>query len=70
MPVSTQSLACQSTLPLLLGLRQNVTFAIDTSEGMYSILRQAKDLLIQTLAAKASLQDSLFNLIGYSHKVS
>nr|XP_023678579.1 uncharacterized protein C11orf16 homolog isoform X1 [Paramormyrops kingsleyae] len=70
MPVSAQSLACQSALPLLLGLRQNVTFAIDTSEGMYSVLRPAKDLLLQTLAAKATLRDSLFNLIGYSHKVT
>ncbi|XP_048828201.1 uncharacterized protein C11orf16 homolog [Brienomyrus brachyistius] len=70
MPVSAQSLSCHSALPLLMGLRQNVTFAIDTSEGMYSVLRAAKDLLVQTLAAKATLRDSLFNLIGYSHKVT
>lgn len=57
-------------LPLFLGLRyRNVSFVLDTSEDMSTALGSVKRLLIQTLLNKASLRDSLFNIIGFSYKV-
>ncbi|KAL2093059.1 hypothetical protein ACEWY4_010371 [Coilia grayii] len=60
-----------SIIPVLIGMRQrSTTFIVDTSEAMSAILGPVKDLLIQVLLAKASLRDSLFNIICYSYKVT
>ncbi|KAJ7998159.1 hypothetical protein DPEC_G00219700 [Dallia pectoralis] len=58
-------------LPLFLGPRnRNVSFVLDTSEAMSSALGSVKRLLIQTLLTKASLRDSLFNIVAFSYKVT
>ncbi|XP_071271605.1 uncharacterized protein C11orf16 homolog [Salvelinus alpinus] len=58
-------------LPLFLGQRyRNVSFVLDTSEAISTALGSVKRLLIQTLLNKASLRDSLFNIIGFSYKVT
>ncbi|XP_041966887.1 uncharacterized protein C11orf16 homolog [Alosa sapidissima] len=58
-------------IPVLMGSRQkNIAFIVDSSETMNAMLGPLKDLLIQTLLAKASLQDSLFNIISCSYKVT
>ncbi|XP_063053946.1 uncharacterized protein C11orf16 homolog [Engraulis encrasicolus] len=60
-----------SVIPMLMGMRQrSTTFIVDTSEGMSAMLGPVKNLLIQALLAKASLRDSLFNIISYSYKVT
>lgn len=57
-------------IPVLMGIRQkNIAFIVDTSEAMSAMLGALKELLIQTLLAKASLRDSLFNIISCSYKV-
>lgn len=57
-------------IPLFLGKRScNITFVLDTSENMRAVLGSVKRLLIQTLLTKASLRDSLFNILTYSGKV-
>ncbi|KAJ8344020.1 hypothetical protein SKAU_G00313490 [Synaphobranchus kaupii] len=57
--------------PLFLGTRdRNVTFIVDISEGMYPALGSVKQWLVQTLLTKASLRDSLFNILGFSYKVT
>lgn len=59
-----------SIIPVLMGIRQkNITFIVDTSEAMSPMLGPLKELLIQTLLAKASLRDSFFNIIACSYKV-
>ncbi|XP_043072861.1 uncharacterized protein C11orf16 homolog [Puntigrus tetrazona] len=58
----------QSVLPLLMGKGRNVTFVLDSSVGMNGFLGPVKNLIIQTLIAKASLRDSLFNIISFSYK--
>ncbi|XP_062404197.1 uncharacterized protein C11orf16 homolog [Sardina pilchardus] len=58
-------------IPVLMGIRQkNIAFIVDSSETMNAMLGSLKDLLIQTLLAKASLRDSLFNIISCSYKVT
>lgn len=47
----------------------SVTFVVDGSENMRAVLGSAKRLLIQTLLTKASLGDSLFNIMTFSGKV-
>ncbi|KAL4622859.1 hypothetical protein GN956_G19910 [Arapaima gigas] len=70
MPASPERLPPCNILPLFMGLNvRNVTFLLDTSEGMCSVLGLVKGLLIHTLVAKASLRNSLFNLLSFSHKV-
>ncbi|XP_042561943.1 uncharacterized protein C11orf16 homolog [Clupea harengus] len=60
-----------SFIPLLMGVTQkNITFIVDTSEAISAMLGAVKDLLIQTLLAKASLRDSLFNIVSCSYKVT
>ncbi|XP_035251304.1 uncharacterized protein C11orf16 homolog [Anguilla anguilla] len=57
--------------PLFLGTwDRNVTFIVDISEGMYPAIGSVKQWLVQTLLTKASLRDSLFNILGFSHKVT
>lgn len=57
--------------PLFLGTwDRNVTFIVDLSEAMYPALGSVKQWLVQTLLTKASLRDSLFNILGFSHKVT
>lgn len=68
---SRQTEASEAALiPLLLGKRGcNVTFVVDGSENMRAVLGSAKRLLIRTLLTKASLGDSLFNIMTFSGKV-
>lgn len=68
---SRQTAASEAALtPLLLGERRcNVTFVVDRSEGTGAALGSAKRLLIRTLLAKASLRDSLFNVMAFSGEV-
>lgn len=57
-------------IPLFLGKRsQNIAFVLDTSEAMSAVLGSVKRLLIQTLLTKASLRDSMFNIMTFSYKV-
>uniref|UniRef100_A0A3P8ZHV4 DUF4537 domain-containing protein n=1 Tax=Esox lucius TaxID=8010 RepID=A0A3P8ZHV4_ESOLU len=66
-PGETQS----SLITLFLGPRyRNVSFVLDTSEAMSSFLGPVKRLLIQALLTKASLRDSLFNIVVFSYKVT
>ncbi|KAI4901657.1 hypothetical protein NFI96_012840, partial [Prochilodus magdalenae] len=60
----------QSVIPLLMGKDRNVTLILETSEAMTAILGTVKNLIIQTLLAKASLRNSLFNIISFSYKVT
>ncbi|KAL7871179.1 hypothetical protein SRHO_G00086760 [Serrasalmus rhombeus] len=60
----------QSVVPVLMGKDRNVTLVVDTSEAMTAILGSVKNLIIQTLLAKASLRNSLFNIISFSYKVT
>lgn len=60
----------QSIIPVLLGKDRNVTYVLDTSEAMAADLGTLKNLIIQCLLTKASLRDSLFNIITFSYKVS
>ncbi|KAG7473727.1 hypothetical protein MATL_G00098940 [Megalops atlanticus] len=70
MPVLSQSPQPHTFFPLFVGTRdRNVTFVVDTSEGMYPVLGPVKHWLVQTLLTKASLRDSLFNIISFSCKV-
>ncbi|XP_040927283.1 uncharacterized protein C11orf16 homolog [Betta splendens] len=48
----------------------NVTFAVDTSDATRAVLGSVKRLLIQTLLTKASLGDSLFNMVTFSGQVN
>lgn len=68
---SRQMAASEAALiPLFLGERRcNVTFAVESSEMMRAVLGSVKRLLIQTLLTKASLRDSLFNIMTFSGKV-
>ncbi|XP_014876829.1 uncharacterized protein C11orf16 homolog [Poecilia latipinna] len=47
----------------------NVTYVLNVSERARAVLGSVKRLLIQTLLAKASLGDSLFNMVGFSNTV-
>ncbi|XP_056621817.1 uncharacterized protein C11orf16 homolog isoform X2 [Triplophysa dalaica] len=60
----------QSVLPLFMGKSRNTTFVLDTSNGMNAFMGPVKNLIIQTLTAKASLRDSLFNIISVSYKAT
>lgn len=53
-----------------MGKSRNTTFVLDTSNGMNAFMGPVKNLIIQTLTAKASLRDSLFNIISVSYKVA
>jgi len=54
-------------IPLFLGKAGcNITYVLDTSENMRAVLGSVKGLLIQTLLAKASFRDSLFNIMTFS----
>lgn len=53
----------------LLGKGRNVTYILDTSEAMAATLGTVKNLIIQSLLTKASLRNSLFNIITFSYKV-
>ncbi|XP_035809510.2 uncharacterized protein C11orf16 homolog [Amphiprion ocellaris] len=68
---SRPMLASEAALiPLFQGKwRCNITFVLDSSENMRAVLGSVKRLLIQTLLTKASLRDSLFNLMTFSSKV-
>ncbi|XP_047452953.1 uncharacterized protein C11orf16 homolog [Mugil cephalus] len=58
-------------VPLFQGRRAwNITFVLDSSENTRAVLGSVKRLLIQTLLTKASLRDSLFNIVTYSNKVN
>lgn len=59
-----------SVIPVLLGKDRNVTYILDTSEAMAAVLGTVKNLIIQSLLTKASLRDSLFNIITFSYKVT
>ncbi|XP_049430795.1 uncharacterized protein C11orf16 homolog [Epinephelus fuscoguttatus] len=69
---SRRTAACQAALlPVFVGkLRCNVTFVVESSEKMRAALGSVKRLLIQTLLMKASLRDSLFNILTFSEKVT
>ncbi|XP_042268458.1 uncharacterized protein C11orf16 homolog [Thunnus maccoyii] len=69
---SRQTAASEAALiPLFLGKRRcNITFVLDSSENMRAALESVKRLLIQTLLTKASLRDSLFNIMTFSGKVN
>ncbi|XP_029992495.1 uncharacterized protein C11orf16 homolog [Sphaeramia orbicularis] len=57
-------------VPMLVGgPGSNVTFVLDVSEDCEADLGSAKRLLIQTLLTKASLRDSLFNIVTSSGEV-
>ncbi|KAK5600067.1 hypothetical protein CRENBAI_009778 [Crenichthys baileyi] len=47
----------------------NITYVLDVSERTRAVLGSVKRLLIQTLLAKASLGDTLFNIITFSNTV-
>ncbi|KAK2894635.1 hypothetical protein QQF64_012477 [Cirrhinus molitorella] len=68
MSSSPQVSQSQSVLPLFMGKGRNVTFVLDSSVGMNSFLGAVKNLIIQTLITKASLRDSLFNIVSFSYK--
>lgn len=70
MSSSPQVSHSQSVLPLFMGKGRNVTFVLDSSVGMNGFLGPVKNLIIQTLITKASLRDSLFNIISFSYKVN
>lgn len=67
-----QTVASEDALvSLFLGKQScNITFVLDSSENMRAVLGSAKRLLIQTLLTKASLRDSLFNIMTFSGEVS
>ncbi|KAM7415123.1 hypothetical protein PAMA_019784 [Pampus argenteus] len=69
---SRQTAASEAALtPLFLGKRGcNITFVVDISENLRAALESVKRLLIQTLLTKASLRDSLFNIMTFSDKVN
>nr|XP_020449018.1 uncharacterized protein C11orf16 homolog [Monopterus albus] len=69
---SRQRVASKAALiSLFMGKRScNITFVLDSSEDMRAVLGSVKRLLIQTLLTKASLQDSLFNIMMFSAKVN
>ncbi|MCJ8733258.1 hypothetical protein PDJAM_G00221280 [Pangasius djambal] len=60
----------QSVIPVLLGKDRNVTYILDTSEVTAAILGTVKNLIIQSLLTKASLRNSLFNIITFSYKIT
>ncbi len=66
-----QTAASEAALiPQFLGKQRcNITFVVESSESMKAVLGSVKRLLIQTLLTKASLRDSLFNIITFSSKV-
>ncbi|XP_029952497.1 uncharacterized protein C11orf16 homolog [Salarias fasciatus] len=70
--MASRPAASQAALiPLFLGQRGcNITFVVSNSENMKAILGSVKRLLIQTLLTKASLRDSLFNVMTFSSKVN
>ncbi|MED6238579.1 hypothetical protein ATANTOWER_025215 [Ataeniobius toweri] len=45
----------------------NITYILDVLERTRAVLGSVKRLLIQTLLAKASLRDTLFNIITFSN---
>lgn len=59
----------QSVISALLGKDRNVTYILDTSEAIAATLGTVKNLIIQSLLTKASLRNSLFNIITFSYKV-
>ncbi|XP_037622473.1 uncharacterized protein C11orf16 homolog [Sebastes umbrosus] len=69
---SRQTAASEAALvpPFLGKQRCNVTFVVDSSESMRAALGSVKRLLIQTLLTKASLRDSLFNIMTFSGKLA
>nr|XP_043872304.1 uncharacterized protein C11orf16 homolog [Solea senegalensis] len=69
---SRQTAASEAALvPLLVGKEiYNITFVLDISESMRASLGSVKRLLIQTLLTKASLRNSLFNIMTFSNKVN
>ncbi|TDH09962.1 hypothetical protein EPR50_G00091270 [Perca flavescens] len=69
---SRQTTASEAALvPLFLGKQRcNVTFVVDSSEKTRAALGSVKRLLIQTLLTKASLRDSLFNIMTFSGKLT
>ncbi|XP_051512181.1 uncharacterized protein C11orf16 homolog, partial [Myxocyprinus asiaticus] len=70
MSSSPQGFHSQSVLPLFMGKGRNITFILDSSVGMNDFLGPVKNLIIQTLITKASLRDSLFNIISFSYKAT
>ncbi|KAG9273136.1 hypothetical protein AMEX_G12235 [Astyanax mexicanus] len=60
----------RGVIPVLMGKDRNVTLILDTSEAMTAVLGTVKNLIVQTLLAKASLRNSLFNIITFSYKVT
>ncbi|KAG7333289.1 hypothetical protein KOW79_003424 [Hemibagrus wyckioides] len=60
----------QSVIPVLIGKDRNVTYILDTSEAMAAVLGTVKNLIIQSLLTKASLRNSLFNIITFSYKIT
>ncbi|XP_008292999.1 uncharacterized protein C11orf16 homolog [Stegastes partitus] len=69
---SRQTQASEAALiPLFLGKQRcNITFVLDSSDNMRAVLGSVKRLLIQTLLTKASLRDSLFNIVTFSSQVN
>ncbi|KAI5623934.1 hypothetical protein C0J50_16615 [Silurus asotus] len=60
----------QSFIPVLLGNDRNITYILDTSEAMATVLGKVKNMIIQSLLTKASLRNSLFNIISISYKIT
>ncbi|KAF7699014.1 uncharacterized protein C11orf16 homolog [Silurus meridionalis] len=60
----------QSVIPVLLGNDRNITYILDTSEAMATVLGKVKNMIIQSLLTKASLRNSLFNIISISYKIT
>nr|XP_046250670.1 uncharacterized protein C11orf16 homolog [Scatophagus argus]XP_046250671.1 uncharacterized protein C11orf16 homolog [Scatophagus argus] len=69
---SRRTAASEAALvPLLLGRQRcNITFVVDKSENMRAVLGSVKRVLIQTLLTKASLRNSLFNIVTFSGKLT
>ncbi|KAJ3596527.1 hypothetical protein NHX12_002933 [Muraenolepis orangiensis] len=58
-------------VPVFQGSRnQNVVFLLDTSDDMRRLLGGVKRLLIQTLLARSSFRESLFNIMAFSHQLN
>ncbi|KAK9958889.1 hypothetical protein ABG768_010988 [Culter alburnus] len=68
--MSSQVSHSQSVLPLFMGKSRNITFILDSSVEMNGFWGPVKNLIIQTLITKASLRDSLFNIISFSYKAT
>nr|XP_021330086.1 uncharacterized protein C11orf16 homolog isoform X2 [Danio rerio] len=70
MTSSPQESNSRNFLPLFMGKGRNISFVLDCSVGMNGVLGAVKNLIIQTLLTKASLRDSLFNIISFSYKAT